>query len=89
MAYNLSGRKVVIQPCNLHVAFLSLPLCRLHGYHFKNHFSMLVMLVITLYAADHSSMFSIHGGLNVEQGKSKAYFYMSYNQPPNKSVVAK
>ena len=28
-----------------------------------------------------------HGGLNKEQGKSKAYFYMSYSQPPNKSVV--
>jgi hypothetical protein len=28
-----------------------------------------------------------HAGLNVEQGKSKAYFHMSYNQPPSKSVV--
>ena len=28
-----------------------------------------------------------HAGLNMEQGKSKAYFHMSYNQPPNKSVV--
>ena len=56
MAYNLSDRKVVIQPRNLYLAFISLPLCRLHDYHFKNHFSMLVMLVITLYAADHFSM---------------------------------
>ena len=28
-----------------------------------------------------------HAGLNEEQGKSKAYFHTSYNQPPNKSVV--
>ena len=28
-----------------------------------------------------------HAGLNIEQGKSKAYFHMSYSQPPNKSVV--
>lgn len=28
-----------------------------------------------------------HSGLNMEQMKSKAYFHMSYNQPPNKSVV--
>lgn len=28
-----------------------------------------------------------HASLNRKQGKSKAYFHMSYNQPPNKSVV--
>ena len=28
-----------------------------------------------------------HAGLSPEQGKSKAYFHMSYNQPPSKSVV--
>lgn len=28
-----------------------------------------------------------HASLNVEQGKSKAYFHMSYNQPPTKSGV--
>ena len=28
-----------------------------------------------------------HAGLNMEQGKSKACFQMSYSQPPNKSVV--
>ena len=28
-----------------------------------------------------------HAGLSSEQGKSKAYFHMSYNQPPSKSVV--
>lgn len=28
-----------------------------------------------------------HAGLNAEQGKSKAYFHISYNQAPNKSVV--
>ncbi len=28
-----------------------------------------------------------HVGLNMDQGKSKAYFHTSYNQPPNKSVV--
>jgi hypothetical protein len=28
-----------------------------------------------------------HASLNVEQRKRKAYFHMSYNQPPNKSVV--
>ncbi len=28
-----------------------------------------------------------HASLNGKQGKSKAYFHMSYNQPPNKSVV--
>ena len=28
-----------------------------------------------------------HAGLNMKQGKSKAYFHTSYNQPPNKSVV--
>lgn len=28
-----------------------------------------------------------HASLNTEQGKGKAYFHMSYNQPPNKSVV--
>ncbi len=29
----------------------------------------------------------LHAGLSLEQGKSKAYFHMSYNQPPSKSVV--
>ena len=28
-----------------------------------------------------------HAGLSSEQGKSKPYFHMSYNQPPSKSVV--
>jgi hypothetical protein len=28
-----------------------------------------------------------HTSLNVQQRKRKAYFHMSYNQPPNKSVV--
>ena len=28
-----------------------------------------------------------HAGLNMEQRKGKAYFHMSYNQPPSKSVV--
>jgi hypothetical protein len=28
-----------------------------------------------------------HAGLNMEQANSKAYFNMSYNQPPNKTVV--
>ncbi|KAL8575003.1 hypothetical protein ACOMHN_064534 [Nucella lapillus] len=28
-----------------------------------------------------------HAGLKMEQGKSKALFHTSYNQPPNKSVV--
>lgn len=28
-----------------------------------------------------------HANLNMEQGKSKAYFHTSYNQPPSKSVV--
>ena len=28
-----------------------------------------------------------HASLNRIQGKSKVYFHMSYNQPPNKSVV--
>ncbi|KAL8590504.1 hypothetical protein ACOMHN_010940 [Nucella lapillus] len=28
-----------------------------------------------------------HAGLKMEQGKSKALFHKSYNQPPNKSVV--
>ncbi len=28
-----------------------------------------------------------HAGLSLEQRKSKAYFHMSYNQPPSKSVV--
>jgi len=30
---------------------------------------------------------SFHAGLSSEQEKSKAYFHMSYNQPPSKSVV--
>jgi len=28
-----------------------------------------------------------HAGLHMHQGKSKAYFHASYNQPPNNSVV--
>ena len=28
-----------------------------------------------------------HAGLNKKHSKSKAYFHMAYNQPPNKSVV--
>lgn len=28
-----------------------------------------------------------HASLNLDKGKSKAYFHMSYNQPPSKSVV--
>ena len=28
-----------------------------------------------------------HAGLHMHQGKSKAYFHISYSQPPNKSVV--
>lgn len=28
-----------------------------------------------------------HATLSSEQGKSKAYYHMSYDQPPNKSVV--
>jgi len=28
-----------------------------------------------------------HAGLHMHQGKSRAYFHTSYNQPPNKSVV--
>lgn len=28
-----------------------------------------------------------HAGLNAEQGKRKAYFHTSYNQPPNKLLV--
>ena len=34
-----------------------------------------------------SSYNGFNAGLDMEQGKSKSYFRMSYSQPPNKSVV--
>ena len=37
--------------------------------------------------ADYPSLQRFYAGLNKEQGKSKAYFHVSYNRPPNKSVV--